>query len=995
MDKDFSPDQDLEQAFRLCPDGLVVLDEQGVVRAANPAMAALVPGWPADGVGRPYDSLVEGHGRQNGGTWRRMATGRRPLEISALPGGNGRTLLVHRDLSAQCRTEARLAEVEAELTQSLALAGMGTWRLEAHTMLLHLSAAHGALLLGEARPLTLSVEEFATRFVHPGDYHILHDHLARVMTLGWPEGHSDHFEYRRFNVSGGVMHLAVTYVVRSGAVVGVTQDVTGLRKAMRTLRDNQTKLSRAYRLARAGGWEFDPATGLLTLSREHLELMELPAEEPLSLPVGDYVDRWVHPDDRAIVGGCDGGQGDGFERIYEYRLLLPDGRIRWLAVRAVGEKGEGAAITGISQDITERKRDLDAMEANERRLRTIIETTPLPLVITNAQAGTVLYANSSFRDLFDIPADFAGPIASSSFYQNPQDRDRLVDTLRRDGMVRNFEAVGRSWGGRTFWASVTAAVLDLDGESCMFVAVNDITTAKKHEAELRAAKEAAEAAARTKSEFLAMMSHEIRTPMNGIIVMARLLLDTPLTAEQRDWLEIVTSSGDTLMAVLNDILDFSKLESGKLDMEELTFDLSALVGGVVELLRVRAEEKGLAISIHYGAGVPLVIRADPTRLRQVLLNLVGNAIKFTEVGGIHLAMAVDDVAGDSVILRFSVRDTGIGIPAEAMGRLFSAFSQVDSSINRRFGGTGLGLVICHRLVTLMGGCLEVDSREGEGSTFSFALPVVVEPDLRLPVEGSLPPLPPLHILLAEDNPVNQKVARAVLERHGHRVQVAEDGEQAVAQVATVPAGHWDVVLMDMQMPGMNGLEATMRIRRLPEDKGRVPIVAMTANALKEDRARCIAAGMDGYVAKPIDTLPLFLELARVLDIAAGGEAAPAPARGGDAVLDRSSLEILAAAVGAGALAEVIDSGMEHFDLMRGQWAAAFGRDDGEAMAFVAHDIKSIAASLGLQRLAGLAKAIETVARARDIDQARMLGLGLEDRLHESLAALRQFRDALS
>ena len=858
----------LEAAFDHCRDGMVTLGHDGVVIRANAAMARLVPAWPDDAPGRAYATLVPHAPKVAPGIWRQDMLDGRVLEVEAVVGGGDGLLLIHRDVTTLCHLGIRLSDAEAELEQTLGLASIGGWRLDQRTLVLHMSRAHGRMLLGIPEAMALPLQEFVERFVHPDDWMVLAERVAHVTELGWPEGFTEHFEYRALRPDGTVLHMAVTSAIRNGRVVGVTQD------------------------------------------------------------------------------------------------------------------------------ITERKRLVANLEANERRLRTIIETTPLPLVITNASAAKVMYANSSFRALFDIPEDFDGEISSRSFYQDPKDRDRLVGALRREGVVRNFEALGHTWTDRNFWASVTAAVLELDGEPCLFVAVNDITKLKKHEAELYAAKEAAEAAVRTKSEFLAMMSHEIRTPMNGIIVMARLLLDTDLTPEQREWLEIVTSSGDTLMTVLNDILDFSKLESGKLDIENVPFDLSALVGGVVELMRARAEEKGLSISVHYGAGMPGFVASDPTRLRQVLLNLVGNAIKFTEIGGIHLDISVEDQAGDDMVLGFSVRDTGIGIPAEALTRLFAAFSQVDSSINRRFGGTGLGLVICQRLVLLMGGQITVDSVEGQGSTFRFSVPVTVESAVGMASRTALPPLPPLSILLAEDNLVNQKVARAVLERHGHLVDVAEDGDQVVSMVAHAVAGTWDVVLMDMQMPGRDGLEATRQIRDLKGAQGRVPIIAMTANAMKEDRARCLAAGMDGYVAKPIDTQPLFVELARVLGIHFDGDAPASPGQSGDAVLDRASLDVLAAAVGRHELAEVLESGLAHFVDVRVTWAAAFGQSDCASMAYVAHDIKSIAGSLGLQRLAAAAKVMEGLARAGDLDQAMVVGARLDDYLDEGIAALSEFRVTL-
>ncbi len=666
----------------------------------------------------------------------------------------------------------------------------------------------------------------------------------------------------------------------------------------------------------------------------------------------------------------------------------------------------------LSAEITERQRSEDLV----RRLSAAVEQCPVSVIMTDL-SGTMFYVNRKFLEVTGYDLDEVigqNPSILKSGRQSAEEYKRLWDTILA-GNKWSGEFCNRRKNGELYWEhAVIQPIRDDQGNNKYFLAVKeDITLRKRVEAEREKAKDDAEAASRAKSEFLANMSHEIRTPMNGIIGMTELLLETHLSGDQYECLGMVKSSADALLAVINDILDFSKIEADRLELDPIEFGLRNSVDDTAATVAFKAQQKDLELITDIDPGIPEILIGDPLRLRQVLLNLLGNAIKFTEQGEIVLRVRLKEKTGRGLLLQFSVQDTGIGIPANRQHEIFEAFTQADSSTTRKYAGTGLGLTISSRLARLMGGNIRVESEPGQGSTFYFTAefgigkaltdfvnpqdtvdlrnfsvmvvddnatnrqilrqvllnwemkPTVVDSarealfllqdaqksgkpfplvisDVHMPemdgftlakqikenpalagatimmlssgerlgdgercrdlglnayltkpvrqsrlrdaivaaLRGAAAPLSQdvtvtrrsmdetrrcLRVLVAEDNHVNQVLAKRLLEQRGHTVVTANNGVEAVAQVET---SEFDVVLMDVQMPEMDGFQATHAIREKEQKTGKhIPIIALTAHAMKGDQERCIAAGLDGYVSKPLQ----ITELLQAIEKATGNQ----------------------------------------------------------------------------------------------------------------------------
>lgn len=513
---------------------------------------------------------------------------------------------------------------------------------------------------------------------------------------------------------------------------------------------------------------------------------------------------------------------------------------------------------------------------SHQMMQEALQSSELYMVVRVDRNNRFLFVNAHYCRFFDKEAD---ELLGSTFIPLIHEADiaptlAAMEKLRQPPHRVVVEQRAYTRDGWRWLSWEDTAAIDDDGEIVEICGIGrDIT-------DIRQAQENAEAASRSKSAFLATMSHEMRTPMNGVIGMTSLLQDTELSDQQRDYVATIRSSGMVLLEIINDVLDLSKIEASKLELEIVDFSLQELLDDFATVFSLRATQKGLDFQYSLGAGIPLLLRGDPGRLRQILTNFVDNAIKFTDVGEVHLDVEKLAEDQDQARLRFRVSDTGVGIAKEKLDSLFEAFTQGDVSVSRRHGGTGLGLAICQQLALLMGGSTGVDSQPGKGSCFWLEVPLEKSPaKATLPVSrghrvsatGGLPSpgeRERCRILVAEDNVVNQRVIAGFLNRLGLRADLVCNGAEVLEAVSRVP---YDLVLMDVSMPEMDGLEATRRLRDR-EARGEVasrharalPVIAMTAHVMQGDREHCLAIGMNDYLAKPISSRQLSVVLERWL-----------------------------------------------------------------------------------------------------------------------------------
>lgn len=1032
-------------------DAIIATDRHARVTFVNP-VAEVLTGWPlAEAVGRPLPEVFRIFHEQThqpvedpaakvlrlgnvvglaNHTALLARDGRQvPIDDCGAPivddrGAIAGVVVVFRDASQRRRAEEAEALRLANERLELALRGssVGVWVTEMRDGNCRNSPCHYVNVweqLGYEEPPAGA--DNAAELLHPDDRVAVEEaerrHLAGETTEYEIESRFRHRDgsYRNILARGVALRDGSGKPIR---FMGVTIDITERKRIEEALRASEQRWRNLTEALPQLVWSATPDGSCDYFSAQWTEHTGVSEPDLLGW-------RWLetlHPDDREPTRTfwLD-SVAEHHPYDIEYRVRRRDGEYRWFKTRGVPIRDTSGAIMrwfGTGTDITELRQTQEELRERERQLDSLMGHVPgLAYRALADDHWTALFVNKGIEDLAGYPADeFTSRRLNYADIMLPEDRpatrEAIFTALRERRMYEAEHRIRHRDGSiRWIWAR-GHGVFAPDGSLRFIEGLNlDMTSRKRLDAELLQAKDAAEAANRAKDEFLANVSHEIRTPMNAILGMTELALDSEMTDDQRQYLNTVKSAAENLLIIINDLLDFAKIEAGKLELDLADFSLRAVVGDTLRSLAVRAHKKGIELIDDVNSNVPDALVGDAGRVRQILLNLVGNAIKFTDQGEIvvrvEIDQAVNALEAEDVALRFSVRDTGIGIPRDQQERVFRAFEQEDSSTTRKYGGTGLGLTIAARLVALMNGQITLESAPGVGSTFSFTAkfgrrseppqrPAHRKPgmlrDLPAPLvddnaanrrQGPEKPATAatrLSILAAEDNELNRLLLEQLLGRRGHRVRLAKDGREALA---IAREGEFDLLLLDVHMPEMDGFQVVRALREHERQTGsHLPVIALTARSRKEDREQCLAAGMDDFLAKPIQAADLWAAIDRVVEEQPNVDPSSRQLLSPDVLLaacggDATILESLGRAFRAG-LPDLIAAVQQSLR-------------DGDAVALreAAHKFCGMISTFSTQ-VGRLASDLEDVAAEGQLEQARPLVAQLEtaaERLTQQLRGL--------
>ncbi|MGE0084532.1 MAG: PAS domain S-box protein [Desulfococcaceae bacterium] len=950
------------------------------------------------------------------------------------------------DITDRTRAEQALRESETRWQFALEGVGDGVWDWDAQNNTVFFSNQWKKMLGYEPHEIGNSLEEWSRR-VHSDDKDYVYSQINRHLSGESPRYSSEHRiqckdgSYKWVLDSGKVMSRTVEG--RPLRVIGTHKDISDRRRTEEALRQSEERFRMIFEKSPISIELYD-ADGVLThMNHACMELFGIP---DFSCVKGFklFANPHFHDSHKEKVLR---GESVKFEVPYNFEVvrqmnLFPTSKtgIIYADILITALTDKQKTVFGYMvqiQDITERRHAENLLREKERMMSDIINFLPDAMFVIDTQ-GKVLAWNRAMETMTGINAEdilgkgdyeyaipFYGerrPILINLALSSSPEIEKTYKQIQRTGDKMTAENYYPSLLGKETWLFGHACVLRNSQREIIgaIESIRDITHRKFAEIELKKAKawseersRAAESATLAKSEFLANMSHEIRTPMNAVVNMTRLLLDTDLNDQQRDYAETAVMSSEILLSLINDILDFSKIEAGKLELENRDFSLRDSLESVVKILTPKAGEKRLWLTYGIDPDVYTHVMGDPVRVRQILLNFMNNAIKFTEKGGINIRVSAQNQTDTHITLKFEVEDTGIGIPADRMDKLFQPFSQADSSTTRKYGGTGLGLVISKQLAELMGGSVGVESEDGKGSVFWFKVKmrkaegkmmngecsVLNETAAESVLHSPLIINHSLHILVAEDNMFNQKVILAILKKFCLAADIAGNGMETVDALRKK---HYDLVFMDIQMPEMDGITAARMIRNpgsgvLNPD---VPIIAMTANVTKEDRQKCLDAGMNDYISKPISTDKLLSVINYQLSVNSGQlsvNSGQLPVNNDSLTTDNCSLsteifnrhDFLNRMGGSEALLkEMIADIPAHFSEVIAQLKTASDKRDAAETGRLAHFLRGISANVSAERIRDIACQIELAAKDCGTDTV----INLTDRLeHET----EMFRSAVS